>query len=132
MSVSESLLLASGARTTSQTLDPLAISTAAQVAYGFTGTPRVLEVTVDTTAFGSGSVTPSIEVYDEGKGGFVSVLAGAAIVAVGTVVLRYGLGITPVTNLAAQGVVGKRWRVVCTANNANTQTYSVGARILTD
>lgn len=130
-------LIASGSRTTTQTLDPLTLAQAGDRAFhgmlfpeGGT-VPRLLEVTIDLTAFTTtASLTPSIEVYDEAKGGFVAVLTGAAIAATSSVVLRYGIPITPVANLAAQGLPTHRWRVVVTHGNANAHTYSVSARVL--
>jgi hypothetical protein len=126
--IAEGTLLASGSRTTTQTLDPRVLGglthliAAKGVSY--------LDVTIDTTVFGTGSVTPSIEFYDEAAGTFAAVLTGAAIVATGRVTLRVGIDATPTTNLSVNLIPAKRWRVVCTANNANAQTYSVSARVL--
>lgn len=89
---------------------------------------KMIEVTVDTTAATTGSVVPAIEVFDEAKGGWVPVLTGVAITAVGTVVLRYGVDCFPVANLTAQGIPPKRWRVNC-SSNATAQTFSVSARV---
>lgn len=129
--VAEAALLASGARTTTQTLDPFAIPAAGPLLMSM-GTPRVLEAVMDTTAAATGSVTLSIEGYDEAKAGWVTLVASAAVVAVGTTFLRHGLPVTPAANAASQGVIPRRWRVVATANNANSQTYSVSARLLAD
>lgn len=89
---------------------------------------EMIEVVIDTTAVTTGSVTPSIEVWDEAKAGWHAVLAGAAITTVSTVVLRYGVDCVPVANLTAQGIPPKRWRVNC-SSNAVAQTFSVSARL---
>lgn len=128
-SVAEAVLLASGAQTTTQTLDPLAITAAAPLVSGFMGTPKTLEVIVDTTVFGTGSVTVSIQEFDVAAGTWANVLASAAIVAVGRVRLVIGPDVTSVANVSQSMAVPKRWRVVATANNANSQTYSISGRI---
>lgn len=128
-SSAEGVLLASGAQTTTQTLDPNAIATAAPLISGFMGTPRLLEVIVDTTVFGTGSVTVSIQEFDIASGTWAVVLATAAIVAVGRVRLTVGPSAPTVANASLTMVVPRRWRVVATANNANSQTYSISGRI---
>ena len=131
-SIAEAVLLASGAQTTTQTLDPVAIATAAPLVSGFMGTPRSLEVIVDTTVFGTGSVTVSIQEFDIAAGTWANVLASAAIVAVGRVRLVIGPAVPTLANVSQTMAVPKRWRVVATANNANSQTYSISGRVFSD
>lgn len=126
-SIAEGVLIASGARTGAATGDPAGSALLAQLM----GTPRVIELLIDTTAFSAGSVTVSLEGWDEGAGAFKALLTSAAIVATGNVVLRYGIGLPVVTNLSAQGVPPKRWRATCTGNGSS-QTFSVAARVYAD
>ena len=127
-SVAEAVILASGAQTTTQTLDPLAVATAQAALANIMGSPDILEVVVDTTVFGTGSVTVSIQEFDIAAGSWANVLASAAIVAVGRVRLVIGPTVPTVANVSQTMGVPKRWRVVATANNANSQTYSISVR----
>jgi hypothetical protein len=128
MAFAEAVLLASGARTTTQTLDPVGTRVNE---VGITGNALLLEVCVNLTAFTTAaSLTPSIEFWDVGAGAWVSVLAGAALAANGTVILRVGPYQPVVANLTLGSIVWPRWRVVVTHGNANSHTYSVSARIV--
>lgn len=131
-SVAEGVLLASGAQTTTQTLDPVAITTAAPLVSGFMGIPRALEVIVDTSAAATGSVTVSIQEFDIAAGTWANVLATTAITATGRVRLVIGMGVSSAANASLSMIPPKRWRVVATANNANSQTYSISARVYAD
>ena len=120
MQVPESdTFLASAARTTSQTL-------ADQVNRGHRG----IKVVVDTTVFGSGSVTLSIQGKDETSGKYYSLLDSAAIVATGTKVYTVYPALPATTNVSANDVLPSTWRIIATANNSNSQTYSVGYVLL--
>lgn len=118
--ITERVVLASAARTTTQTGGDIHTYGATQV-----------EVTLDMTTVGTGSVTLSIQGFDVAKGAFVTLLASAAIVTDITTILRYGLGFPVVANASAAGVLPGVIRVVVTANNANSATYSVSSRLLT-
>lgn len=126
MQVAEGTILPSAARTTTQTVDAPSHLAAPM------GATLALEVVMDTTAAATGSVTLSIEEYDEAKGGFVTRLASAAVTTVSVTRLTVGVSVPSAANASATGIVAKRWRVVATANNANSQTYSVSARIISD
>jgi hypothetical protein len=78
---------------------------------------------VDTTVFGTGSVTVTIQGLDPTSGKYYTMLASAAIVATGTVVLTVFPG-APVGNVSANDQLPATWRLLATANNANSQTYS--------
>jgi hypothetical protein len=111
--------LASAARTTTQTQDD-------QFNHGHRG----IKVTVDTTVFGSGSVTVKIERKDLTSGKYQTLLTGAAIVGTGTNVYTVFPGAPVTTNVSANDQLGSVYRIVATANNANTQTYSIGVELL--
>jgi hypothetical protein len=109
-------LLASAARTTTQ-------ASADIVNYnGLT----YLDVILDTTVASTGSVTLSIDGKDPASGKYYNLLTGAAVTTVSTNVYRVGVGLTPTANATANMALPRTFRIVVTANNANTQTYSVG------
>lgn len=108
-------VLASAARTTTQTV-------ADRTNNGYLG----VHVTVDVTSAGTGSITPKLQGKDA-NGIYYDVLVGAAITSTGTTVLKVYPGASPVANGVANDYLPAVWRVVVTANNANTMTYSVGA-----
>jgi hypothetical protein len=112
--------LASAAFTTTQTQ-------ADQTNYpGYKG----IRVVVDTTTFGTGSVTVKIEAKDALSGKYHTLLTGAAIVSVVTNVYTVYPGVTVAANVSASTVLSPVWRIVATANNANSQTYSIGYELL--
>lgn len=119
MSVSDGRsLLASAARTTTQT-----IADTPNLGHGG------LHLIVDVTSAGTGSITPKIQGKDA-NGVYYDLLVGSAITTNGTNVLKLYPGITAVPNGAAADVLPPVWRVVVTANNANSVTYSVGANLV--
>jgi len=76
------------------------------------------------------SDTPSIVPKIQGKGplgNYYDLLVGVAMTGTGTQVLKIGPGITPVPNAAAADYLPDLWRVVVTAADADSITYSVGA-----
>lgn len=124
--VTEAILLASGARTTTQTLGPYFNPDTSGNVCG-------IEVAVDLTAFvTAASLTVTIEEYIEGKGAFVAVLTSAVIAATGTTLLRYRPLAAEIANLSTNGHLGKQYRVVVTHGNANSHTYSVTAKLIRD
>jgi len=120
MQVPESgTFLASGARTTTQTQTD-------QTNRGHRG----IKVVVDTTVFGSGSVTVTIQGKDETSGKYYTLLASAAIVSVSTTAYTVYPALPATANVSANDVLPATWRILATANNANTQTYSIGYVLL--
>jgi hypothetical protein len=111
--------LASSAKTTTQTQ-------ADQVNRGHSG----IRVVVDTTVFGTGSVNVTVQSLDPTSGKYSTLLDSGAIVATGTVVLTMFPGAPVSGTLSANGQLPATWRLVATANNANSQTYSVGYVLL--
>ena len=85
------------------------------------------EVTVDPT---TASVTFTVQGKDETSGKYYTILASAAIAAVGTTRLRIFPGSTVTSNVAANDCLPRVWRVIATAGNAESLTYSVGASLL--
>jgi hypothetical protein len=88
-----------------------------------------MDVIMDTTAFGSGSVTLTINGKDPASGKYYLILSGAAVVSVVTNVYHIGPGLTAAANVTANSSVPEVFQIVCTANNSNTQTYSVGVNL---
>lgn len=87
---------------------------------------RGVKVVLDMTAFGTGSVTLTIQGKDVASGKYYTLLAGAAVVSNATFIYTVYPGLTAVGNLTATDVLPAVWRILCTANNANPTTYTVG------
>jgi hypothetical protein len=111
--------LASAARTTTQTQTD-------QVNRGHSG----IKVVVDTTVFGTGSVTVTIQGLDPTSGKYYTLLASAAIVGTGTTAYTVFPGAPVSANVSANDQLPATWRLLATANNANSQTYSIGYVLL--
>lgn len=112
----DATLLASAARTTTQTV-------ADQTNYNGRG----VTVTLDVTVIGTGSITLEIDGKDTASGKYVALLTGVAVTANGTTQYTVYPGVTAAANAAVSMILPRTWRVVVTANNANSVTYSVGA-----
>lgn len=108
-------LLASAARTTTQTSADLVNYNA-----------KALQVVLDMTTVGTGSVTVSIDMKDTASGKYINLLTGAAITTNSTNRYRVGPNLAAVANSVAQDYMPRVFRIVVTANNANSATYSVG------
>ncbi len=87
---------------------------------------QYLDVIVDVTAWTAGSITPTIQGQDPASGKWYTLLAGAALVAVGTTVLRIGPGLTAAANLVANVALPRTWRVSVAVGGAQSITYSIG------
>jgi hypothetical protein len=109
------ILLPSASRTTTQTSVDL-----------INPNCRCLDVTLDMTVIGTGSVTITINKKDSASGKYVLLLAGAAVTT--NTVNRYRIhpNLTAAANSIAQDQVPAIFQIVVTANNANAATYSVG------
>lgn len=90
-----------------------------------------LHLVIDVTAI---AATPSITVTIQGRdalsGQYYTILASAAIVAVGTTVLRVYPALVAAANLIANDILPRTWRVSVTAVDADSITYSVGASLI--
>lgn len=111
----EATLLASAARTTTQTSADI-------INYNW----KKLVVVLDMTVVGTGSVTVTIDGKDTASGKYYNILTGAAIVTNSTNRYRIGETLAAAANSVAQDYIPRIIRIVVTANNANTATYSVG------
>lgn len=111
-------VLASAARTTTQT---------GADTTNYNG--RGVRIVLDTTVASTGSVTLSIQGKDA-NGVYYTLLSGAAVTTVSTNVYEVFPGATVTANVSANTLLPRVWRVVVTANNANTQTYSVSSCVI--
>lgn len=91
---------------------------------------RGLKVVLDMTAVGTGSVTLTIQGKDRASQKYFTLLAGAAVTTNVTNVYTIYPGYPVVANVSANEVLPTTWRIVCTANNANPTTYTVGASLI--
>lgn len=115
----EITVLASGARTTTQTSSDYTNQDA-----------RALIVTLDVTSAGTGSITVTIQGKDAVSGKYFTLLAGAAVTTVTTNRYKVSPDLAAVANVTAQDHVTPTFRILVTHNNANTITYSVGAQLV--
>jgi hypothetical protein len=92
---------------------------------------RALVVVIDVTAVGvTPSVVPLIEGVDVASGKSWTLLQGAALVAVGTTVLKIAPGLVAAANLVACDVVPERIRLTMTHGNGVTITYIATAHLI--
>ena len=106
------VLLASGARTTTQTSSDITTYNA-----------QKLKVQLVTTVIGTGSITLSVEGKDA-NGNYYAILTGTAVVTDTTNIYEVGIGVTTTANVAINAILPRTIRIVITANNANSATYS--------
>jgi hypothetical protein len=83
-------------------------------------------VVLDMTVVGTGSVTLTIQGKDEASGKYYTLLAGAAVTTNSTNVYTVFPGAPATANVSANDIVPRTFRILVTANNANSATYSVG------
>lgn len=112
------LITASGATTTQTSADQT----------NFNG--RGVKVVLNMTAAGTGSVTLSIQGKDAASGAYYTILAGVAVTTNTTNVYTVYPGAPAAANVSANDVLPRTWRTVCTANNANAASYTVGASVI--
>lgn len=112
-------VLASAARTTTQT-------SADQTNYNHRG----IKITIDVTVGSGLSLVVTLDNKDSVSGKFVNVITGAAITGISTVVYTVFPGATAVTNLTVNDIIARLFRIVVTAGNATSATYSVGYSLL--
>lgn len=85
-----------------------------------------LNVILDMTVVGTGSVTITINGKDPASGKYYLLLAGAAVITNSTNRYRVGQTLAASANAIAQDYLPATFQIVVTANNANAATYSVG------
>lgn len=110
-------LLASAARTAAT--DSADISNT-----GYRGVHVYLDVTVDPAA---AAITVTIQGKDPISGKYYTLLAGAAVSAVGTTVYKIFPGATAAANAVANDCVPTTWRVSVAVADADSMTYSITA-----
>jgi hypothetical protein len=92
---------------------------------------RGLKLTIDATAEAdTAEVTFTLQGKDQASGKYYTILASAAISAVGTTVLTVYPGITAAANVSVSDVLPAIWRVAVTVADADSLTYSVGVDLL--
>jgi hypothetical protein len=97
----------------------------------FTNTQgKACHLTIDVTAWSAGSLTVTIQGKDPTSGQLYTILASAALVATGTVVLRVGSGLTAAANLVANDVLPKEIVIDFNHADATSITYSAGLSIV--
>lgn len=111
----------SAARTTTQTSADIPVPYA-----------REIDVITDQTvnAGSAGSVTVTINGKDPASGKYYPLLVGAAIAAVGTQILKLGLGLPVTANVSADCGIPPVIQIVVTAVNANITTWSCGLNMI--
>lgn len=115
----ELILLASAARTA-------LINSSDQVNYNARG----VIVTVDITAYTSGTLTCTIKYKDSLSGKYITQLASAALAAAATTQLTVYPGVTVAANGAVSQPLPRVWRVEMTVGDATSITYSVSANLI--
>ena len=115
----EGILFDSAARTTTQTSDGVSINSG-------NGVVVVLDVTAGTSL----SLVTTIERKDPASGKYVTILASTAVTGASTNTYKVFPGATAATNLTVNDCLTGTFRVVVTAGNANSATYSVGYSIV--
>lgn len=91
----------------------------------------IIDIILDMTVVGTGSVTVTINGKDPASGKYYLLLSGAAVITNVTNVYTLNPQLaTAVANVSAQKAIPRIFQIVVTANNANTATYSVGYNIM--
>jgi hypothetical protein len=91
---------------------------------------RALHIVVGVTVIGADDLTIEIQ----GRQlfppfSFYPLLTSLAITAVGTTVLKVGIGFTPIANLTANDMITAVWQVVATHSGVDPITYSINANL---
>lgn len=115
-------LLASAARTVETTSSIVTI-----INSGYRGCHIIIDVTADPD---SASITPTIQGYDTVSGKFYTLLAGLAIIAVGTTVLKIYPGLTASANAIANDILPSKFRISMAVADTDSMTYSVSASLV--
>jgi hypothetical protein len=109
-----------------QLLPSLARTTSPTIADRTNDHCKGVVVCVSVTSAGTGSITAKIQ-GKSATGLYYDILSSAAITTNSTNTLTVYPGITATSNVSASDVLPRTWRVVVTANNSNSVTYSVDA-----
>lgn len=117
--VDDLVIFASAARTTNQTSADI-------VNDGYEGIEICLDLTAFTTA---ASLTLAYQEWIAGKG-YVQLVVGTALTAVGQSFIRVFPGMPDTANTARNTFAPKQWRIVVVHGNGNSHTYSATAKLL--
>jgi len=82
-------------------------------------------VTIDITAVAVATTLTVTIKYKNLSGKYVTLLTSAALAGVGVYSLQVGRGLPDTTNLSANKVIPRNWRVEVTPSDANSVTYSI-------
>jgi hypothetical protein len=115
----EAVLLASAARTTTQTSSDISNLN-----------ERGIVVILDVTIAGTGSITLTIQGKDSTSGTYYTILTGSAVTTMSTNVYRIYPGVTAVGAATVQDHLPALFRIIVTSNNPNAIEYSVGYSLL--
>lgn len=91
---------------------------------------RALHLAVNVTVIGADTLTIDIEgrqlfpPFD-----FYPLLTSLAISAIGTTILKVGIGFSPIANLTANDMIPAVWQVVATHSGVDPITYSMNANL---
>lgn len=85
-----------------------------------------IDVTLVTSAIGTGSITVTINYKDVASGNYILLLSGAAVTTNTTNTYTVGPTAASSANVSTPRNVPDVLQIVVTANNANTATYSLG------
>lgn len=91
---------------------------------------RGLKLVFNMSNVGTGSVTVKIQGKDSISGTYYDLLTGAAVITNVLNVYTMYPGMTAVANVSSNDILPRVWRIVATANNANSATYSVSASVI--
>lgn len=87
---------------------------------------KFLDVVLDVTSAGTGSVTVTINYKDVASGKYILLLSGAAVTTISTNAYQVGPYMTSTANVKAARGLPDVLQIVLTANNGNTLTSSLG------
>lgn len=90
----------------------------------FSGLILIIDATVEVA---TASVVFTIQGKDPGSGKYYTILASAAVTAVGTTILRVHPNLTASANVIAKDVMPSTFRILATHDDADALTYTVGA-----
>jgi len=114
------IMLASGARTTATTSEDVTNT-------DYRGCHIIIDVTVDPA---SASITPTIQGLDSVSGKYYTILAGNAISAVGTTILKIYPGLIVAANEVANDILPNKFRISMAVADTDSMTYSVAAILI--
>lgn len=91
---------------------------------------RGAHIIINISAGSGFSLVPKVQAKDPVSGAYYDLLVGTAITTTGTVVLRVFPGATPASNLVANDMLPRVWRVRVEHADTTSATYSVGAALV--